>query len=87
MLNERAPRRIRAPCRASPRGRYVASQPWPFPRSLMVGFTAQAEAAWGPPASGNGGSSSDNGGGGGGASGLDLLQGPARAAALGVGIR
>ena len=26
--------------------RFVASQPWPFPRSLMVGFTARAD----PPA-------------------------------------
>jgi NAD+ diphosphatase len=25
--------------------RYVASQPWPFPNSLMLGFTARAEAA------------------------------------------
>jgi hypothetical protein len=25
--------------------RYVASQPWPFPRSLMVGFDAEAAAA------------------------------------------
>lgn len=24
--------------------RYVASQPWPFPRSIMVGFVAQAKA-------------------------------------------
>jgi NAD+ diphosphatase len=42
--------------------RYVASQPWPFPHSLMIGFTARwaggdlrpdpaeiAEAAWFPP--------------------------------------
>jgi len=25
--------------------RYVASQPWPFPRSLMLGFVARAEAS------------------------------------------
>jgi hypothetical protein len=55
-----------------PPGRYVASQPWPFPRSLMVGFRAQAAAATG---------------GGGGPRGLDLLQGPGRAAAMDVGIR
>lgn len=27
---------------------YVASQPWPFPRSLMVGFRARLAAGWDP---------------------------------------
>ncbi|GBF93962.1 hypothetical protein Rsub_06211 [Raphidocelis subcapitata] len=52
--------------------RYVASQPWPFPRSLMVGFAAEAEAA---------------ARGGGGRRGLELLGGPGRGAAMDVGLR
>lgn len=28
------------------RVRYVASQPWPFPRSLMLGYVADTESAW-----------------------------------------
>ena len=26
--------------------RYVSSQPWPFPRSLMLGFVARAESSY-----------------------------------------
>jgi ADP-ribose pyrophosphatase YjhB (NUDIX family) len=57
--------------------RYVGSQPWPFPRSLMVGFRAECRVADGGGSDGGDGASS----------GYDLLKGPARAAALGVGIR
>ena len=70
--------------------RYVASQPWPFPRSLMVGFRAEARLVDGH-GGGSGGIGSSEGSSssssGGGSRGFDLLHGPGRAAALGVGLR
>ena len=61
-----------------PSVRYVASQPWPFPRSLMIGFYACAKPAAQEGAAGVSG---------GGSSGFDLLGPLGRSAALDVGIR
>lgn len=60
--------------------RYVGSQPWPFPASLMIGFLAEATNE--SSSSGSGGST-----GAGPAHGLGLLEGRGLMAAREVGLK
>jgi ADP-ribose pyrophosphatase YjhB (NUDIX family) len=59
---------------------YVASQPWPFPRSLMIGFTAAADSS-------DSGGGASSGGAGRRPGGYELLPEEGRRAAIGAGLR
>ncbi len=69
--------------------RYVASQPWPFPRSLMIGFYCRLESSRIPGAAQMipGAAQMRTVGGEGGASGYELLGSEGRRAAISVGLK